>query len=85
MDLSTALLINSIKMLPLKNKDISCDSEHMNMRNAITRKMNTLDRQRKLFQANVVTQPCKLGAHTGKEGSQNVHSLKGQAKTYKRF
>lgn len=57
----------------------------MNMGNAATREMNTLDGQRKLFQANVATQPCKLGAHTGKEGLQKLHSLKGQAKTYKRF
>lgn len=60
------------------------------MRNAVTRGINTLDRQRKLFQANVVTQTCKLDAHTGKEGLQTLHSLKGQGKKkqtkhYKKF
>lgn len=71
-------------MLPWKT-DFDCDSEHMNMGNAVLREMNTLDRQRKLFEANVVTQPCKVGVHTGKGCSQNLHSLQGQAKTYKRF
>jgi len=35
------------------------------MRNAVTRGINTLGR--KLFQAQAIAQPYKLGAHTGKE------------------